>query len=109
MMARWTRRIVTAFALGALPLAASARGRVTLKFGFPPPASSYDNTHGVGPWIEEVEKASGGTLKIQLFTGPTLGTFRDIYDRTLTGASQISFSTFGDLAGQFQRTQVASL
>jgi TRAP-type C4-dicarboxylate transport system substrate-binding protein len=109
MKARWALGTLAALTLAALPLAVPAAEPVTLKFGFPPPASSYDNTHGVGSWIEEVEKASGGTLKIQLFTGPTLGTFRDIYDRTLTGASQISFSTFGDLAGQFQRTQVASL
>ena len=75
MKGRWARGTLAALTLAALPLAAPKAEPVTLKFGFPPPASSYDNTHGVGPWIEEVEKASGGTLKIQLFTGPTLGTF----------------------------------
>jgi TRAP-type C4-dicarboxylate transport system substrate-binding protein len=82
---------------------------VTLRFGFPVPAASYDNTRGVTPWIQDVEKASGGTLKIQLFTGPALGTFHNIYDRTLTGISQISFSTFGDLISEFPRTDVGSL
>lgn len=103
------RGILTAFAIAALPLAAAGAEPVTLRFGFPVPAASYNNTHGVSPWIQEVEKASGGTLKIQLFTGPALGTFHNIYDRTLTGTSQISFSTFGDLTSDFPRTQVASL
>lgn len=109
MKAGWARAILAALTVAAVPLAASGAEPVTLKFGFPVPAGSYDNTHGISPWIEEVEKASSGTLKIQLFTGPVLGTFRNIYDRTLTGVSQISFSTFGDLTGEFPRTQVASL
>ncbi len=109
MKAGCTRVIFAALLFAALPLVVSRAEPVTLRFGFPVPASSYDNTRGVSPWIDQVEKASGGTLKIQLFTGPTLGTFHNIYDRTLTGASQISFSTFGDLTSDFPRTQVASL
>jgi TRAP-type transport system periplasmic protein len=101
---------IVAFALaGALPSLARADGPVTLKFGFPAPVMSYVNTDGMTPWIDAVEKASGGTLKIKLFAGPTLGTFRDIYERTLSGVSQISFGIFGPLASQFPRTQVADL
>lgn len=109
MKARLVRGFLVALVVAALPLAAMAAGPVTLRFGFPVPAASYDNTRGISPWIEEVEKASGGTLKIELFTGPALGTFHNIYDRTLTGISQISFSTFGDLTSEFPRTDVASL
>jgi TRAP-type transport system periplasmic protein len=97
----------------AVVVAAAAPARadapVTLKFGFPAPVSSYVNTEGMTPWLNEVEKASGGTLKIKLFAGPTLGTFRDIYERTLSGVSQISFGVFGPLASQFPRTQVSDL
>jgi TRAP-type transport system periplasmic protein len=105
------------FAPGALALLlAAAIGspawsaeRVTLKFGFPAPVTSYVNTDGMTPWIKDVEKAAGGTLEIKLFAGPTLGTFRDIYERTLSGVSQISFGVFGPLASQFPRTQVTDL
>ncbi len=96
-------------AIAAAPSRARADEPVTLKFGFPAPVGSYVNTEGMTPWINEVEKASGGTLQIKLFAGPTLGTFRDIYDRTLAGVSQISFGVFGPYAGQFPRTQVADL
>ena len=102
------RSLALALTLAAPSLAGAAEP-VTLKFGFPAPVSSYVNTEGMSPWIDEVEKASGGTLKIKLFAGPTLGTFRDIYDRTLNGVSEISFGVFGPLASQFPRTQVSDL
>jgi TRAP-type C4-dicarboxylate transport system substrate-binding protein len=82
---------------------------VTLKFGFPAPVTSFVNTDGITPWIDRVEKAAGGMLNIKLFADPTLGTFRDIYERTLSGVSQISFGGFGTLASQFPRTQVTEI
>jgi TRAP-type C4-dicarboxylate transport system substrate-binding protein len=91
-----------------VPLQARAEATV-LKFGFPGPVSAYLNVKGMTPWLEAVNKASDGTLEIKLFAGPTLGTFRDIYDRTLNGVAQISFGIFGPLASQFPRTQVTGL
>jgi TRAP-type C4-dicarboxylate transport system substrate-binding protein len=100
---------VAALLAASAAIPARAEEPVTLKFGFPAPVTSYVNTEGMTPWLEQVEKASGGTLKIKLFAGPTLGTFRDIYERTLSGVSQISFGVFGPLASQFPRTQVTGL
>jgi len=92
----------------ALPALARAEP-VTLKFGFPAPPTSYVNTEGMTPWINDVEKAAGGTLKIQLFAGPALGNFNNIYDRTVENVAQISFGTFGAYASVFVRTQVTDL
>ena len=103
--------VLRALALSVL-LAAPTLARaetVTLKFGFPAPATSFVNTEGMTPWINDVEKASGGTLQIKLFAGPTLGTFSNIYDRTLSNVAQISFGTFGAFASEFPRTQVSDL
>ncbi len=100
---------LTAAGMVAGTTLAQAAEPVTLKFGFPAPVSSYVNTEGMTPWINEVEKASDGTLNIKLFAGPTLGTFRNIYERTLADVSQISFGVFGPYAGQFPRVQVADL
>ena len=95
--------------LAAMPALSHAAETVTLKFGFPAPATSYVNTEGMTPWINDVEKAAGGALKIRLFAGPALGTFRDIYDRTVNRVVEISFGVFGPLVGEFPRTQVADL
>lgn len=95
--------------VAAAPSLARAAEPVTLKFAFPGPITAYLNTKGMTPWIRAVEKASDGTLKIKLFTGPTLGTFRNMYERTLNGVAQVSFGIFGPFAAQFPRTQVADL
>ncbi|HEY3917480.1 MAG TPA: TRAP transporter substrate-binding protein [Stellaceae bacterium] len=105
-----------ALALGALAmlLAAPARSAraaepVQLKFGYPGSVSSYVNTKGMTPWLKAVNEASDGTLKITLYAGPTLGTIRDIYERTLAGVAQIAFATFGAITSQFPLVQVAEL
>jgi TRAP-type transport system periplasmic protein len=107
--AAWTLGAILSGLSVTAPECAAADGPVTLKFGFPAPVSSFVNTQGMTPWIEKVEKASGGTLKIRLFAGPTLGTFSDIYDRTLNNVSQISFGVLGPLVSEFPRTQVTDL
>jgi TRAP-type C4-dicarboxylate transport system substrate-binding protein len=59
--------------------------------------------------MEEVQKDAGGTLQIQFFPGPALGTFRNIYDRVVAGVADMAFGTFGDLTGQFEKTSVTQL
>jgi TRAP-type C4-dicarboxylate transport system substrate-binding protein len=95
--------------LVASAVPARAADPVELRFGFPAPAASFVNTRGFTPWIEDVEKAAAGALKIKLFPGPTLGDFRSIYDRTLDGVADIAFGTFGPLGGQFKQTSVSAL
>jgi TRAP-type transport system periplasmic protein len=106
-------RSIAAAALAALFVAAPSLARAdevaTLKFGYPGSVTSYVNTEGMTPWIHDVEQAGGGALKITLYAGPTLGTIRDIYERTLAGVAQISFATFGPVASLFPRAQVAEL
>jgi TRAP-type transport system periplasmic protein len=88
---------------------AQAGEPVALKFGFYPPAMSYVNTLGLTPWVNEVNKASDGTLAIKLYAGPTLGSERNMYDRTLAGVAQIGYSTLGPMASRFPRAQVTGL
>ncbi|HEX3974599.1 MAG TPA: hypothetical protein VHX19_24905, partial [Stellaceae bacterium] len=104
----FARRAVGIALLIAAPTMAQAE-TVTLKFGFPAPPTSYVNTDAITPWIDDVEKAAGGTLKIQLFTGPVLGNFNNIYDRIVSNVAQIAFGTFGAYASVFARTQVTDL
>jgi TRAP-type C4-dicarboxylate transport system substrate-binding protein len=101
--------LLAVVSVAAVPVLACAAEPIELRFGFPAPATSFVNTKGMTPWIEEVEKASGGSLKIKLFPGPTLGDFRAIYDRTLDGVADVSFGIFGPLGGQFRQTSVSSL
>lgn len=106
------KRMAACAAVAILYTAAAGGARADpamLKFGYPGSPTSYVNTKGMTPWIEEVEKASGGTLNIKLYAGPTLGTIRNIYERTLANVAQISFATFGPITSEFPLVSVADL
>ena len=96
-------------ALAASPAVSRAADPVTLKFGFPSPVTSAINTDGITPWINAVETAAGGTIKIELYAGSALGDFSNIYERTVDNVAQISFGAFGSIVGPFPRTQVSNL
>jgi len=88
--------------------AASAQEPIQLKFAIPtPPISSVSK--GLQPWAEEVNKASDGTVQVQLFLGPTVATIFNAYDRVLNGVVDMAFGNFGPLASQFPKTAVVTL
>lgn len=102
-------RIVALAAAAALSTAASAQ-TVTLKLAsFEPPQAPI--TGGVlTPWAQEVSAASGGTLKIDIYAGGTLGRsplqqLKLVQD----GVADITWTVPGYTPGRFDDTQVAEL
>ena len=95
-------------AVSAPSTTASAADPVTLKLAFPAPLTDPNYTGGVGPWVKEVQNASGGALQFQVL-GPPFANFGNVYDRALNNVAQVAFGTFGPLASQYPRTQVATL
>jgi TRAP-type C4-dicarboxylate transport system substrate-binding protein len=89
--------------------AARADDPAQLKFGFPAPPTSFVLTQVVSPWVGNVERDAAGTVKITVFPGGNIANFRNAYDRTLNGVSDVTFGLFGELAGQFPKTDVAAL
>jgi len=96
-------------ALTAMAHGAQAAEPTMLRFALTAPPTTWVNTMGAQPWSKEVTDAADGTLDIKFFFGTTLGTVRNIYDRTVAGAVDISFGTFGELTGQFQKVNVTTL
>ncbi len=97
-----------AVAAAALAMPASAEP-VTLKFNSPAPPPSFLHNGVFRPWIAEVEKASKGTLKIQLYVGGTLGNFKVNYDRVVNGVADIGFILTSFAGGKFKKLDVAEL
>ena len=103
-------KLLTLVALAAVTaLPAFAQQPVKLKFGFPSPPQSLITVWGIGPWLKDVEKASGGTVQVQPFLGAVLGNFNQVVDRTLNGVTDISWGILGPYSDQFPQTDVASL
>jgi TRAP-type C4-dicarboxylate transport system substrate-binding protein len=100
------------FALGAAAvLSASAFAQtVTLKLAsFEPPQAPITGSV-LAPWAKEVSAASGGTLKIDIYAGGTLGRsplqqLKLVQD----GVADLTWTVPGYTPGRFDDTQVAEL
>ena len=60
-------------------------------------------------WCEEVEKRSGGRVKIDYYPGQTLTKSKQIYDGAVQGLSDIGFCLFGYTRGRFPQMEVVDL
>jgi TRAP-type C4-dicarboxylate transport system substrate-binding protein len=83
---------------------------VVLKFAsFEPPQATF-TAKVFSTWAEDVSKASNGTLKIEIFSGGTLGRnplqqFKLVQD----GVADIAWAVAGYTPGRFDDTEVAEL
>ena len=99
---------LTAVAFSALGTAYAQE--VTLRFHhfMPPPATL--SAHFFIPWAEEVEAASDGRLKVELFPSMSLGGAPgDLIDQAIDGAVDISLTLTGYTPGRFDRSEVFEL
>jgi TRAP-type C4-dicarboxylate transport system substrate-binding protein len=81
---------------------------LTYKFSFASPPTSWINTQGITPWTEDVAKASGGSLKIQVFAGGVLANARNVYDRVINGVAEFGYNAFAD-TDQFPGLDVSAI
>ncbi|MBA4177845.1 MAG: C4-dicarboxylate ABC transporter [Leptothrix sp. (in: Bacteria)] len=99
-----------AAALGAPPLAGLARQRVTLKFHtfMQPMSGVWLTMHR--PWMEMVEKDSGGRIQFEAYPAMQLGgTPPQLYDQARDGVVDVVWTLPGYSAGRFPRTEAFEL
>jgi TRAP-type transport system periplasmic protein len=87
--------------------AARADTPIVLRFAYPGPLNSWPATKGVLPWAAKIKEATHGLVDIRIYPG--IATYRDVYDRILSGVADIGFGTFGHIEDQFPRTSVSGL
>ena len=95
----------------AVPFApARAQGTVTLKFStFMSPTSNVWLTQH-RPWMEQVERASGGRIRFEGYPAMQLGgTPAQLYDQARDGVADIVWTLPGTTAGRFPRVEVFEL
>jgi TRAP-type C4-dicarboxylate transport system substrate-binding protein len=100
------RILVLALAAASLPVAAEP---IVLKFNSPAPPPSFLHAGAFNPWAKAVTEASGGTLKVEMYYGGTLGGFGVTYDRVLDGVADIGFILTALAKGKFRQQDVAAL
>jgi TRAP-type C4-dicarboxylate transport system substrate-binding protein len=97
-------------ALGATALAGMAQQTVTLKFHtFMGPLSNVWLTMHK-PWMEKVEKESGGRIRFEAYPAMQLGgTPAQLYDQVKDGVVDIIWTLPGYAAGRFPKTEAFEL
>lgn len=103
-------KTTAAAALGVPGLSGLAQQSVTLKFHtFMAPMSNVWLTMHK-PWMEKVEKDSGGRIKFQGYPAMQLGgTPVQLYDQAKDGVVDIVWTLPGNTAGRFPRVEVFEL
>ena len=99
-----------ATALGVPPLAGLAQQSVTLKFHtfMAPMSNVWLSMHK--PWMEKVEKDSGGRIKFEAYPAMQLGgTPPQLFDQAKDGVADIVWTLPGYQAGRFLATEVFEL
>ncbi len=99
-----------AAALGAPGLSAVAQQAVTLKFHtfMSPTSNVWLAMHK--PWMEKVEKESGGRIKFEGYPAMQLGgTPVQLYDQVKDGVVDVVWTLPGNTAGRFPRIEVFEL
>lgn len=99
-----------AVALGAPGLSGLAQQAVTLKFHtfMSPQSNVWLGMHK--PWMEKVEKDSGGKIKFEAYPAMQLGgTPVQLYDQAKDGVVDVVWTLPGNTAGRFPRIEVFEL
>jgi TRAP-type C4-dicarboxylate transport system substrate-binding protein len=99
-----------AAALGAPALSGLAQQTVTLKFHtfMAPQSDVWLTMHK--PWMEKVEKESGGRIKFEAYPAMQLGgTLPQLYDQARDGVVDVVWTLPGGTAGRFPRIEVFEL
>jgi TRAP-type C4-dicarboxylate transport system substrate-binding protein len=65
------------------------------------PASHFMNTKLIKQWMDEVDKATGGKVKVTNFPGQTLLKAPEIYDGVVSGTADIGVGAFAYTRGRF--------
>ncbi len=96
----------TLVAGGWLPAGAGGPIKLTYSCFFPP---SHIQSKLAAAWCKEVEKRTGGKVKVEYYPGQTLTKARQVYDGVVQGLSDIGFCLFAYNRGRFPLMAVVDL
>lgn len=92
----------------SIPNSSSAQKAVELTFSnfFP---AAHKNSKIMEEWIAEIEKRTGGKVKIKYYPGGTLTPAAQVYDGVVKGLSDIGESVFAYTRGKFPAMEAIDL
>ena len=109
-MLNLNKLLIGAGVLASLALQSAGASEVTLRLHQFLPQTSSVPAMAITPWIEKVEKESGGRIKVQHF--PLMqagGTPAQLFDQARDGVVDIVWTAPGYTPGRFPRSEVFEL
>jgi TRAP-type C4-dicarboxylate transport system substrate-binding protein len=88
---------------------AAAADPVQIRFASPAPAMSPITVGGIQPWAKEVNEAAPDVIAIQVYAGPSVANFNNVYDRVTNSVVDAGFATLGSMGLKVPKTTVVSL
>ena len=82
---------------------------ITLTFANQNPDTSWSGMNAIGPWARQVEEATNGKVKIQIYYSQTLTKGRDTWGATKAGITDIGWCFHGYWPGMTPIADVISL
>jgi len=83
--------------------------QITLTFANQNPETGWSGMHAIGPWAKQVEKATNGKVKIQIFYSQTLTKGKDAWGATKNGIADIAWCFHGYWPGMTPLADVISM
>ncbi len=90
---------LAAVALFGFSTPAAAADSVTLKFATQNTENAWTTVHGIKPWIEQIEKDSNGSIKIDFYANQTLTKGNQAWQAVRKGIADMSWVTMGSYPG----------
>lgn len=94
---------------GSSPAQSGEAKPVELKLAHFWPSTHPVETELVGPWAEDINKATNGQVKVVSYPQETLSKANDIYDGVVNGVCDIGISCFAYTRGRFPVLEVFEL
>lgn len=99
-----------AIVLGVLVMALNGYAKtIVLRYAQQNPDTGWSTVNCVEPWLSQVEKATGGKVKIQSFHGQTLAKGKDMWNAVKSGITDIGWCFHGYWPGMTPLSDVISL
>ena len=98
--------LMVVMSIGAKPAPAKV---IELKFAYHTAPTQPLAVNGLNVWAKNVEKATGGRVKIIVYPAQTLCKGRDTWEAVKTGIADVGFAYMGLFAGRFPVTDVIAL
>jgi len=101
--------LTAAVALAAVAQSAQAAEPIQLKFANPGVPQGPLMTRIFAPVAAYMSKATDGEVEVKIFSGPTIATYANVYDRIVNGVADLAFGLLGPTSSQFPKSTVTAL